>query len=124
MDLLSGVVVAVDVGRRVLVELVEGVGGPGEPVLGGGEVAASLTAAADPAAVEPVHRKPVLQPGVVEVVVGGSELVALSPGGPVEPVDVTSGGVQVGLEAFTFGSIDRDPLLGLRELVAACRSRS
>src|SRR5262245_8948449 len=56
--------------------------------------------------------------GVVEVVVGVGELAALSSGWLVEPVDVASSGIKVGLDSCPFGSAAGHALLEVGELAA------
>jgi hypothetical protein len=60
---------------------------------------------------------------VVDIVLGGGELVALEPGRVVEPPHVAFGGVEVGLEAFTGGRVDSGPVLEVGELVAVWSRR-
>ncbi len=93
--------------------------GPGEPVVGGGEVTAGVTSAAQSAALEPVFSNLVFPPGVVEVVLGGERAPPAVAGWAGRAGRRSrSGGVQLGFEAFTFGGVGRRPLLGLLKLLA------
>ena len=93
--------------------------GPGEPVVGGGEVAAGVAAAADPAAVEPLFGELACPAGVVEVVFGGGEPVTLVAGwAPRADRGSRRAASSCGFEPFPFGGVGRGPLLGFGELCA------
>jgi hypothetical protein len=111
--LLPRLVVAVDVGAGRGLDLFETVPGPGDVVVGGGELAAGVAAATEPAALEPVLGNVTPADDVVDVTLCLGEPFALGTGGLIELVHFALGGDQLGVDPLPRRGVVRRPLLGL-----------